>query len=120
MQELQGDQQTVEDVVGGEELDVAGSIVQSGVEDVAGVNTTSGKNICRIRKNIWITRYCCGRQSIPCNHPDQSKHREYRITGFAIVRISEHFRELQQRIGQIVEDHHKCPDPGHKYFWTDI
>ena len=53
MQELQGDQQTVEDVVGGEELDVAGSIVQSGVEDVAGVNTTSGKNICRIRKKIF-------------------------------------------------------------------
>ena len=56
MQELQGDQQTVEDVVRGEELDVAGSIVQGGVEDVAGVNTTSGENICRISKNIWITR----------------------------------------------------------------
>ena len=56
VQELQGDQQTVEDVVRGEELDVAGSIVQGGVEDVAGVNTTSGENICRISKNIWITR----------------------------------------------------------------
>ena len=57
VQELQGDQQTVEDVVRGEELDVAGGIVQGGVEDVAGVNTTSGENICRISKNIWITMY---------------------------------------------------------------
>ena len=74
VQELQGDQQTVEDVVRGEELDVAGSIVQGGVEDVAGVNTTSGENICRISKNISITRLLW---SIPCNHPDQSKHCEY-------------------------------------------
>ena len=57
VQELQGDQQTVEDVVRGEELYVAGSIVQSGVENMAGVNTTSGENICRISKNIWITMY---------------------------------------------------------------
>lgn len=42
VEELEGSQEAVEDVVGGEHLDKEGSVEKGGVEDPGGVDTTPG------------------------------------------------------------------------------
>ena len=41
MEDLEGDQEEVEDVVGGEELNIPLGVVQSGVQNVCGIYSTS-------------------------------------------------------------------------------
>ena len=43
MEDLEGDEEEVEDVVGGEEVNVPLGVVQGGVEDVCRIYPTSGQ-----------------------------------------------------------------------------
>ena len=70
MKDLECYKETIEDVVGGEELDVPGRVVQGGVEDVGGVDGAPG------------------------DHPDQGEHGEDGVTGPLVVNVSEHLGQL--------------------------
>ena len=81
MKDLESYQEPIEDVVGREELDVPGGVVQGGVEDMGGVDGAPGDD------------------------PDQGEDGENGITSFLVVDVTEHLGQLQQWVGHVVQDH---------------
>ena len=59
MEDLEGDQEEVEDVVGGEELNVPLGVVQSGVQNVCGIYSTSDTAIYIISFVIYYIYVIC-------------------------------------------------------------
>ena len=83
VKDLECYQEAIEDVVGGEELNVPGGVVQGGVEDVRGVDGAPG------------------------DHPDQGEDGKDGITSPLVVDVAEHLGQLQQRVSHVVKDHHE-------------
>ena len=101
---LEGDKETIEDVVGGEELDVPSSVIECRVEDVGWVYSTP-KDVRFMDRNIQILY-------LPCHNPYKRKDGKDCITRLPVVGVSEQLGELQQGVRHVVEDHDKGPDPG--------
>ena len=103
MKQLEGDKETIEDVVGGEELDEPGSIIKCRVENPSGVNSTP--------KDIDDATADANKEKIPGDDPNNGEDHKDSITSFPIAGVPKHLGQLQQVVGTVVDNHHQRPYP---------
>jgi len=85
---LEGSQQPVEDVVGGEHLNESGCVQHGGIQDPGRIDSASRDN------------------------PGYGEKKENRITQLPVFDISAELGQLQQMVGAVVHNQHQRPDPG--------
>ena len=104
MEQLEGDKETVEDVVGREELNKSCSIIECGVEDPCGIESTPGD------ENDTIVVSLDGGK--PGDDPDNREDDKDSITSLAIAGVSKQFCKLKQVVSAVMDDHHQGSYPG--------
>jgi len=86
VEELEGAEETIEDVVGREHAEELDSIKQGGVEDPGRVHSTPG------------------------DHPDYGEEEEDSVTSFLVSGIAEQLGELQQGVSAVMDYQHQSTD----------
>ena len=99
MKQLEGDKETVEDVVGREELNKSCSIIECGVEDPCGIESTPGNENAIL---VFLNDL-----DIPGDDPDNGKDHKDSITSLAKAGVSKQFCKLKQVVSTVMEDHHQ-------------
>ena len=103
VKQLEGYKETVEDVVGREELNESCSIIECGVEDPSGIESTPGY------ENDTIVVSLDG--DIPGDDPNNGEDYKDSITSLAIAGISKQFCKLKQVVSAVMDDHHQGSYP---------
>ena len=87
VEELEGAEETIEDIVGGEHLDKVLGVDEGGVEDPGGVDATPG------------------------HHPGDGEQDEDGVAGLLVPSVAEHLGQLKQVVRAVVDDEDEAADP---------
>ena len=87
VEELEGAEEPVEDVVGGEHLDKVAGVDEGGVEDPVGIDATPG------------------------DYPGDGEQDEDSVAGSLVSGVAEHLGQLEQVVGAVVDDEDEAADP---------
>ena len=104
VKQLEGYKETIEDVVGREELNESCSIIECGVEDPCGIESTPGD------KNDTMVVTLDG--DIPGDDPNNGEDHKDSITSLAIAGVAKQFCKLKQVVSAVMDDHHQGSYPG--------
>ena len=99
VKQLEGDKETVEDVVGREELDKSCSIIECRVEDPCGIESTPGNE----NYIIFVTID----ENVPGDDPNNGEDHKDSITSLAIAGVSKQFCKLKQVVSAVMDEHHQ-------------